>query len=284
MSKVKKKKPAATPTRAASRRRRVPQRAAGRRRTASAGRKSARELLPFFLSFCILVCLGAFAVFGYRAVAASNFFNVSKVEVRGSVRSSQNEIESIVKSETERTGTWNADLEQIKVRIEKLSFVKAAAVSRVLPNGIRVSVIERTPAAIANLSSGPVLVDEAGDVIAPSLRLEPQLPFAINGWDETKSLQAEKDNRERVKMYRAMLAEWKQTSHISHVQAVNIKDLRDPIVLTEDSGRRVAIGVGREKFGENLKNGLMAISGKGETFEGVALMGSNLRLVPRQTK
>lgn len=283
MSKVKKKKPIGAASKTTLGRSTTTRRNAGRTGSAVSG-KSARELLPYFLSFCLLVCLTALGVLGYRAVAASNFFEVSRVDVRNTVRSSQSEIENIVRSQTEKSGSWNADLGQIKMRVEKLAFVKYAAVSRVLPDGIRVALVEREPAAIVNLASGLTLVDEAGSVIAPAAKPEHSLPFAINGWDETKSPQAEKDNLQRVRLYRTMLSEWTRIGLADRIEGVNIKDLRDPIVVTQDSGKRVAIAVGREQFGENLKNGLMAITGKGDMFEGVSLFGSNLKLIPRQTK
>jgi hypothetical protein len=153
-----------------------------------------------------------------------------------------------------------------------------------LPSGIRVSVVEKTPYALVELESGQALFDEKGALIAPATKLETDLPIAISGWDETRSPKADKENLQRISMYRAMLTEWKQKGLLERVVTVNMKDIRDPIVVAEDSGRKVAIAVGRDNFGENLKNGIIAISGKGVTFEGVSLYGSNLRLVPREAK
>jgi cell division septal protein FtsQ len=147
---------------------------------------------------------------------------------------------------------------------------------------VKVTVIERQPVALVSLASGPALVDEEGAVIAPAIRDEPSLPFAMTGWNEAKTLDSDNENKLRVKMYRSMLAAWTEAGLVDRVTSVNVKDVREPIVLTEDSGKKVAIGVGRENFEQNLRNGLMAISGKGETFEGVALFGTNLRLVPRE--
>jgi cell division septal protein FtsQ len=241
-------------------------------------------VLPYFLSFCIVVCIIAIAGLGYRSVTASNFFKVVSVEVRGTERASRTEIERIVFAETEKSGAWNADLDGVKGRVEKLAFVRTASVSRVLPGSVRVAIIEKQPAALVDLPSGPTLVDENGTVIAAAIKPEPELPFAMTGWDEAKTLQAEKDNKQRVKLYQTMLREWKQGELIARVKAVNTNDLRELIVLSEDSGKRVAISIGRENFGENLKNGLMAITGKGETFEGVARSGANMRILPRVSK
>ncbi len=280
MATVRKKKATARPLKSSARKP-----SAAKRRTGNSGSSiTARQVLPYFLSFCIVVCIVAFAAIGYRAVTASDFFSVVSVEVRGIERASRTEIERIVLAETEKSGAWNADLDGIKGRVEKLAFVRSASVSRALPGSVRVSIIEKQPAALIELPSGPALVDENGAVIAAAIRVEPELPFALTGWDETKTLQADKDNKQRVKLYQTILREWKQAELIARVKSVNTKDLRELIVQSEDSGNRVAISVGRENFGENLKNGLMAITGKGEMFEGVALSGANMRLVPRQSK
>jgi cell division septal protein FtsQ len=269
---------------AASRTRSTRAKAGSRGRTSGTSfpQIDARQMLPYFLSICLIICIGAIVALGYRSAVSSTFFDVSHVSIDGVDRASKTEIEHIVRSETERTGVWNADLELIKSRIEKLSFVRSAAVARVLPNSVLVTVIERQPVALVSLASGPALVDEEGSVIAPAIRDEPELPFAMTGWNEAKTLDSDKENKLRVKMYRSMLAAWTEAGLVDRVTSVNVKDVREPIVLTEDSGKKVAIGVGRENFEQNLRNGLMAIAGKGETFEGVALFGTNLRLVPRE--
>ncbi|PYS98571.1 MAG: hypothetical protein DMF63_15355 [Acidobacteria bacterium] len=237
--------------------------------------------LPLFLSFCLLVCLGALGFLGYQTVTASNFFDVAKIDVRGSGRSSSEDIRRIVEMQTEKSGVWNADLPGIKEKLEKLQWVKTAAVSRVLPNGIRVQVSERDPQAMVRTGESNILVDVDGSVIAPARDNEPDFPFAVTGWNQAKSESAVKENMERVKMYQKMLAEWKEFNLSSRVKAVDLGDLREPRALVEDSGTTVSIALGRDKFGEYLKRGINAIVGKGEMFEAVNLVGQNMILAPR---
>lgn len=264
-------------------------RPAKRRRPANARDRIRKEpsrignfFLPFFLSFCILVCLGVLGFLGYRSVTASGFFDVKAIEVHGVDRSSEPDIERIVSRQTERSGAWNADLLEIKAKVEQLPFVKSAAVSRVLPNGIRVYVDERIPQAIVRTASGDVLVDGDGRILAPVSRKEEKLPFALIGWDETKTEKSMKENVARVKMYQNMLAEWQQFDLASRVQKVDLTDIREPKAITEDSGLTVTIALGKDNFGEYLKKGINAIVGKGETFEAVNLVGQNMILAPRK--
>lgn len=221
---------------------------------------------------------------GYQSVTASNFFDVKSIDVRGVDRSSKDDISRIVASSTEKSGVWNADLPEIKAKIEKMAFVKSAAVSRVLPNGIRVNVTERVPTAVVRLSNGDFLVDGEGNVLAPATAKEAKLPVTLIGWDESKTERAVKENLERVKMFQKMMAEWQQFDLASRVSSVNLADLREPKAITEDSGMPVSISLGKEAFGEHLKRGISAIVGKGATFDAVDLVGQNMILSSRKTQ
>jgi cell division septal protein FtsQ len=263
------------------------------RQSSAAARRSARSggsgrvrnfVLPVFLSFCIVICLGALGFLGYQTVTASNFFNVEKVDVRGTDRASSGDIRRIVEMQTERSGVWKADLAEIKEKLERVQWVRSAAVSRVLPNRITVQIFERIPHAAVRTNGGPVLVDAEGFVIAPAREKEPEFPFAMTGWNEAKSEAALKENLERVKMYRKMLADWKEFNLSSRVVMVDLADLREPRAMVEDSGTTVSIALGREKFGEHLKRGINAIVGKGDMFEAVNLVGTNMVLAPRAKK
>ena len=242
---------------------------------------AARFFLPVFLSFCLVICLIAIGLLGYRSVTASSFFDVDSIEVNGVQRSSKPEIERIVRTATERSGTWNADLADIRSRVEAVTFVRAAAVSRILPHGLRVEVFEKEPEAIVKMSTGSFLVDADGRVIAPAGDNE-DLPFAMAGWDETHTETAPKQNIERLKMYRKMIDEWHRDNLLNRVLSVDLSDIRDPRAIIEDSKERVSIAVGRDQFYTNLKNGISAVAGKGDNFEAVELVGTNMRLASRK--
>ncbi|MDM7923863.1 MAG: FtsQ-type POTRA domain-containing protein [Pyrinomonadaceae bacterium] len=252
------------------------------RSRSSAQKGGNRNLLPIFLSACIIFCLGVIVYIGYRSVTASDFFGVAAVTVNGPVRSSKENIERIVRAEAERSGVWNADVEGIRARVEKLPFVRSVSVSRVLPNGIRVDVFEHEPTAVVKTSSGNMLVNKEGMLLAAADIKEDGLPFVLLGWNEEKSEKADKENADRIKLYAKMLTDWKAYGLAEQVKNLDLSDLRDPKAVIEDSGTRVFIAVGRENFGENLSRGIKAIAGKGQTFQAVDLFGTNMRLVPRK--
>ena len=239
-------------------------------------------VLPLAICVSILICLGALSYLGYQNVAASDFFDVKRIDVVGVERASKEGIENVVRMESERTGVWRSNLFELKSKVEKLPFVKTASVTRVLPSGLRVQIVERQPVALVTRSGRGYLVDADGEILALAEGAEENLPFAMIGWDETKSEKAMKDNNERVKIYQRMVAEWRVSNVLSRVQHINLADLREPRAVISDSGTTVSIAVGRENYGENLVKGIKAIVGKGNMFEAVNLVGSNMILAPRK--
>jgi cell division septal protein FtsQ len=240
------------------------------------------SIVPLVLSLGIVVCLSLVMFFTYDTVAASNFFRLRNVSVAGTDRASASDIEKIVTANAEKPGVWNADLLAIKQKVENVTFVKNAAISRSLPSGISVTVTERVPVAVVRLDAGDYLADAEGTILAPAKAEEKLLPFAMVGWNEEKSEKAAKENSERLKMYQKMLSEWKDYDLAKRVKQVDISDLREPKATLEDSGMPVTIMLGRENFGKQLADGIKAIVGKGVNFEGVNLVGQNLVLVPRK--
>ncbi len=259
-----------------------------KRRTSPARRPAARSaettklIFLGFISFCILVCLGAMIFLGYRTVTASDFFDVKKVSVAGISRASEDEIKNLILIETEKTGTWDADLDGMKAHIEKMPFVKRASVSRILPGAISVNVEEKVPVAVIRLKAGDFLFDADGNNLAPVAASDTNIPFVLTGWNETRSKEADDANKKRMSMYREMIDEWRAVDLIDRVKSVDLSDIREPKAVAEDSGMPVTIAIGKEKFAQNLKQGIEAIAGKGETFSGVELLGSNLILAPRK--
>lgn len=258
-----------------------------RRKTAPVGaRKSAggfvNFFVPLFFIISILFSLGFLGFMGYRTVTASSFFDIKAVEVRGVKRVPREEIEKIVRSEAERQGVWNADLDIIRQNIEKIVFVKTATVSRVLPNGLRINVIEREPKAVVRIDGGDFWADEDAVVISQVGEKEERPPYVLYGWDRNRTEEAQKKNCERVKIYLAMLEDWQEFGLAKRVNAVDLTDLQSPKAFVRDSGELVKISLGQENFNQDLQKGIKAIAGRGDMVESVELFGQNLIISPRK--
>jgi|CXWL01.1.fsa_nt_gi cell division septal protein FtsQ len=229
--------------------------------------------LPLLLSGILIACIAVFGFTFYRNATGSDFFDVRSISIRGNERTPEEDIRRVVALEVEKPGVWNADLGELRAKIEKFPFVKSAAVSRVLPAGIRVDVTERIPAAVVNLSSGPYLVDVEGVVLSKASAADKNFPFFLQGWDESKTTNAGPDNLARLKVYRKMLDEWKQFDLVSRVKEVNLANPRDPIAMIEDSGRPITVALARDDLGKSLRTAIEAVSGKGAKIKSVNSSG-----------
>ena len=253
--------------------------AKGRKASARGGgnaRQIINFLVPAFFILCIVFCLGFLVFMGYRTVTASAFFDVKTVDVRGVARAPRDEIERIVRSQAERNGVWNANLEVIRNDIEKLPFVKSVAVSRVLPDGIQVRVDERIPKAVVRLNAGDFWVDGEAVVLSAVGKNEQRPAFVLRGWDESKTERAVRDNQERVRFYQKMLTEWQDLGIAGRVIVVNLSDLQDPQAIVQDSGANVSIHLGKEDYGKRLQKALEVINGKGDKIESLISHGANV--------
>lgn len=224
----------------------------------------ANFFVPFFFILCILFCLGFLGLMGYRTVTASEFFDVKKIDVRGIDRASRSDIEMIVNSQTEKSGVWNADLNVIKEKVEKLAYVKSAAVSRVLPDGVRVNLDERVPKAIVRINGGDFWVDDEAVVLGLVGKTEERLPFVMRGWDETKTDESAKENQQRVKTYQKMLEDWRAFDLSNRVEAVDLTDLRAPQVTIQDSGQTITVTLAKDNFAKKLQTALEKTAGRGQ--------------------
>jgi hypothetical protein len=224
--------------------------------------------LPLLLCALLAAAIAVLGVTFYGTVTGSQFFKLRSVEVRGNDRTPPEDIRRIVVSEVEKPGVWNADLADVRVKIEKFPFVKSASVSRMLPAGIRVDVVERVPAAVVHLKGGDFLVDGEGTILA-SAAGEKAFPFVLHGWDESKTEKAPADNIARLKIYKKMLEEWKQFDLATRVKQVDLTDIREPAAVVSDSGRDVPIVLAKDSLGKSLKTAIEALSGKGAKVRSV---------------
>jgi len=248
--------------------------AAAQMRASAIAQHSVRFLLPLMVICVLLTVLGFLGLMGLRTATASSFFGLRNVDVRGTERVQQDDIRRLVTMSVEKDGVWNADLSDIKAKVEKFPFVKTAAVSRILPAGIRVSVTERIPAAVVHLSSGNFLIDSEGTVLTAATANDKDFPFTLLGWDESKTEKAIPDNQARLKIYRKMLDEWKQFDLASRVKEVNISNVREPVAVVEDSGRAISVTLAKDNLGKSLKTAIEAVSGKGAKIKSVDADGT----------
>ena len=236
-------------------------------------RKVAGIAVPAIVLSVLVAAILFMALSGYETATASAFFGLRNVDVRGTDRTAPDEVVKLVKSSVEKPGVWNADLAEIRLKIEKFPFVKSAAVARTLPAGIRVDITERIPAAIVQLNAGKYLFDVDGTMLVAVKEPEKDFPIVLKGWDETKTEKAIPENLGRLRIYRKMLDEARQFDVAKRIKEFNLQNAREPIAVVEDSGNIIGVTLARDNLGKSLKAALDALTGKGARVKSVDAAG-----------
>ncbi|MGH9941087.1 MAG: cell division protein FtsQ/DivIB [Pyrinomonadaceae bacterium] len=230
-------------------------------RTATAGRGGSRVyvrvLLPVAGKVLLAALLGVSVFWVYRTVASSSFFAVRAIDVKGTNRASSEQVAIVARRVAMQAGVWQADLDVIRAELERLPWVRAAVVSRVLPSSLRVRITERAPRAVARASSGRLVwVDDDG-VLVSQVTPDDEMPaFFLRGWDSHEADSARAENRRRVEKFLGLLREWEAEGLAGRVSEVNLDDLRD--VRAQLSGRdaEIEVRLGRENLTKRLRQAL----------------------------
>jgi len=225
--------------------------------------------VPLALRIGLVAVLGLVALVGYRAAASADFFQVKKVETRGAVRASNDDIKASVLRDVGETGVWRADLESVSKHLERLPWVRTAIVTRVLPDGIRVRITERQPQAVVRTSSGRFIWVDDDAVYLGEMSPTDQMPaFFLRGWNEEDSAAAQTENRARIKRFLELQREWEAQSLSERISEVNLLDLRDVRVQLAGDDSQIEVRLGSQDQGTRLQKALNVLDAQRQTTRG----------------
>lgn len=225
--------------------------------------------IPLALRIGAIAVVALVGLIGYRAAASADFFKVRKVETKGAVRASNDDIKAAVIRDLNETGVWRADLEQVSKHIERLPWVRTAIVTRVLPDGIRVRITERQPTAIVRTGAGRFMWVDEDAVYLGEMSSTDQMPaFFLRGWNEESTAAAQAENRERVKVFLELQREWNAHSISERVSEVNLLDLRDVRVQLAGDDSQIEVRLGGQDQAERLKKALNVLDTQRQTARG----------------
>ena len=252
--------------RPAARRSGAPQRATSAR--GSSWRKVA-AWIPALGKVLLAVCLGLFAFKTYTAASASAFFALRTVDVSGAERASAEQIEATVRRAAGRTGVWRADLDAIRAELERLPWVRGAAVARVLPSGLRVRISERLPRAVVRTSAGRLTwVDDDGVTVGAVAATDQMPAFFLRGWDEAETPTARAENRQRVAKFLELQREWTAAGLAERVSELNLDDPRDVRAQLAGADSQVEVRLGKDELTKRLRQALQALDEQRQTPRG----------------
>ena len=225
--------------------------------------------VPLVLKLIMAIVIGALIFTGYRSAASASFFQLRKVELQGNSRASAEQVQSLIRREVGRTGVWKADLNDIAAKLEHLPWIRTAIVSRVLPDGIRVRLLEREPAAVVRTSAGRFYWVDVDAVLLGQMQPTDQMPvFFLRGLNEEESEAARKENVERVEKFLDMQREWTAAGLSERVSEVNLSDTHDVRAQLTGNDSQIEVRLGASEFGKRLKQGVDVLDEQRQTPRG----------------
>lgn len=256
----------------------ITNRSAKKRRKASASVDLSSALFNFVLPGLLIVgmtaVIGYLSFVAYKGVTASNFFSVSRIEVEGNRRVTTEEVEAVVRKYSSEGGTWSADLDKMREALKSRSEVKSVAVSRQLPDTIRVSVLEREPRAVVRQGEELFWADDEGHIVGLVRKDEPRPRLVMTGWEPVADGgEIPKANLDRVALYVAVTDEWSDFNLVERVSVLDASNLNEVKAVIEEGGEAVEVNLGKVDFGRRLKTAIEAVAGKGGEISAISMKG-----------
>ena len=249
----------------------VGQRPAKRAPTESIGArlKSLLAYVPLALRIGVIAIILLIAFVGYRAAASASFFQIRRIEAKGTARASIDEIQTVVRRDVSQTGVWRADLPELSKHIERLPWVRTAVVTRVLPDGIRVRITEREPKAVVRTSAGRFIWVDDDAVYLGEMSPTDQMPaFFLRGWNEDDSGATQAENRERIGKFLDLQRDWSAQGLSERVSEVNLLDLHDVRVQLAGDDSQIEVRLGSQDQGARLSKALTVLDAQRQTARG----------------
>lgn len=199
-----------------------------------------------------LAVVGAYAAWrGVSLVSGSPALRVAHVAVEGHERLSAGEVLALVEGLRGRH-IIGLDLDEWRDRLRSSPWVEDAALRRVLPSTVEVTVRERRPIAIGRLGSALYLVDARGVVLdeyGPAYA-DVDLPI-VDGLAAPKGHDGLVDEVRAALAARVIAALGGQPDLARRVSQIDVSDAHDAVVMLE--GDRALLHVGEEDFVERLQ-------------------------------
>jgi len=187
-------------------------------------------------------------------------YHLATIELRGATHLSRGEVEDVFLPDQGRS-IYLVPIEARRGQLERLAWVRAATVSRVLPGEIWVRVEERQPVAFLWTRNGVSLVDADGVLLdAP-----PETYFSLPVLRGVTAAELPARRREKLQRFVRFMdairgaggnAGGKPEEQISEV---NLADPRDLRAVAAEGGRSVLLHFGAEEFRQRFETYLAHI-------------------------
>ena len=230
-------------------------------RASGRNRRIRRGLIPQTRTGRIAAALGAlfflagsaaatFTAERYLATSPKFFIPSSQyITVTGNAHLTRAQMLSVFGEDIDRN-IFRVPLEQRRDQLEAMPSVEHATVMRLLPNRLRVDVVERVPVAFVR-QGGTIGLADANGVL---LDIPPDVPgnagYSFPVVTGLRAQDSAADRAERMKLFSAFVkdldSDGKNTS--TQLSEVDLSDPEDVKALIPDSGREILVHFGTENF------------------------------------
>jgi cell division protein FtsQ len=198
-------------------------------------------------------------------VLHARMLTVQHVRVRGNVRLSEGDVQSLVDG-IRGENIFRVDFEPYRQRVLDSPWVSSVALSRVLPSTIDIRVTERTPMAVARVGQQLFLVDDAGVIIDEygAAYHDLDLPI-VDGLVSSPAGKGSLVDHERVAVTAAFLTALVDRPDLSpRLSQVDVTNAHDIIVMFDHDP--VWLHLGEDRFVERLNRYLELVPTLRERF------------------
>jgi len=175
------------------------------------------------------------------------------IEITGNKHVTRAQIMKSVMGEDIGRNIFSVPLDDQKKKLEQITWVQSATVMRVLPNRLRVDVVERTPVAFVQFGQRVELIDSGGVVMDIPVGTQGNWAFpVIIGVRENDPLST---RAAKMKIYEKLISDLDSTGE-KNSQDLNEVDLGDPEdvkVSVADNEKSILIHLGDSNFLDRFK-------------------------------
>ncbi len=202
--------------------------------------------------------VGAFCAVVAICVAVHSFFmtdarfrieTASSIQVLGNSQVTRPELLSVFGGDIGRN-IFHVPLNLRRAELEELPWVEHATVMRLLPNQLRVAVIERVPVAFVRAANQIGLVDKQGVLLdmPPAMMAAKRYSFpVVTG---VSAQQSPEERASRMRLYADFMSALSSTGDpaVSQLSEVDLSDPEDVRVLLPSAGSDLLVHFGSEDF------------------------------------
>jgi cell division protein FtsQ len=218
-------------------------------------RKAADRIRLLLVLLLILGAVGLISVTLYRYATQSWRFRMDSsdnIEILGMRNVTRSQVLDSLGADIDRN-VFFVSLADQKKQLESISWVESATVMRLLPNRLRILLIERVPVAFVNINGRIAFVDAHGVIMEtpPGAQTSFSFPVVV-GMGDNEPLST---RSARMKIYNQLVRELDSTgAHYSRqLSEVDLSDPDDVRVIVDDPNGTVLVHLGAANFLERFR-------------------------------